>query len=100
MEIQQTQTVSKGKLTIDQDGNVVYVPNSDWHGADKFNMRIMTTTTRFNDMSNYYITIPTTIVQDPPNNFQSKTVNTGGGSFGISIILGLLSLIGLRRFKS
>ncbi|ENW04286.1 rhombotarget A [Acinetobacter beijerinckii] len=100
LEIQQTQTVSKGKLTIDQDGNVVYIPSSNWHGADKFNMRVMTTTTRFNDMSNYYITIPTTIVQDPPNNFQSKTVNTGGGSFGIGIILGLLSLIGLRRFKS
>ncbi|MGB5888178.1 MAG: rhombotarget A [Acinetobacter venetianus] len=100
LEIQQTQTVSKGKLTLDQEGNVVYVPNSDWHGADKFNMRIITTTTRFNDVSNYYISIPTTIVQDPPNNFESKTVNVGGGSFGFPAILMLLGLIGLRRFRA
>ncbi len=100
LDIQQTQTPSKGKLTIDQAGNITYVPNGNWHGADKFNMRIMTTTTRFNDVSNYYITIPTTIVQDPPDNFKSKTVNVGGGSFGMGAILALFGLIGLRRFKS
>lgn len=100
LEIVQTQTPSKGKLTIDQDGNVTYVPDSDWHGADKFNLRIMTTTTRFNDESNYYIDIPATVVQDPPNNFQSKTVNVSGGAFGIGAIFVLLGLIRLRRFKS
>ena len=98
--IQQTETPSKGKLTLDQDGNVTYVPNSNWHGADKFNLRVMTTTTRFNDESNYYISIPTTIVQDPHNNFQSKTVNVGGGSFGIGAIFALFGLTRLRRFKA
>ena len=98
--IQQTDTPSKGKLTLDQDGNVTYVPNSNWHGADKFNLRVMTTTTRFNDESNYYISIPTTIVQDPHNNFQSKTVNVGGGSFGIGAIFALFGLTRLRRFKA
>ncbi|MDA3507698.1 rhombotarget A [Acinetobacter junii] len=100
LEVQQTLTPSKGKLTIDQFGNVVYTPNSNWHGADKFNSRIITTTTRFNDVSNYYITIPTTIVQDPPNNFESKTVNVSGGSLGLTSILMLLGLIGFRRFKA
>lgn len=100
LEIQQTQTPSKGKLTLDTDGNVIYVPNSDWHGADKFNLRVMTTTTRFNDVSNYYVNIPTTIVQDPPNNFKSKTVNVSGGGIGFGAIFMLLGLIGLRRFKS
>ncbi|NNP70901.1 rhombotarget A [Acinetobacter sp. Ac_5812] len=100
LEVVQTQTASKGKLTIDQDGNVVYVPNGDWHGADKFNLRVMTTTTRFNDVSNYFINIPATIVQDPPNNFQSKTVNVSGGSLGIGAIFVLLGLARLRRFKS
>lgn len=100
LEVQQTLTPSKGKLTIDQFGNVVYTPNSNWHGADKFNLRIITTTTRFNDVSNYYITIPTTIVQDPPNNFESKTVNVSGGSLGLTSILMLLGLIGFRRFKA
>ncbi|ENX21908.1 rhombotarget A [Acinetobacter vivianii] len=100
LDIQQRQTPSKGKLTIDQQGNITYVPNGNWHGSDEFNMRVMTTTTRFNDVSNYYITIPTTIVQAPPNNFQSKTVNVGGGSFGIGAIFALFGLLGLRRFKS
>lgn len=100
LEVQQTLTPSKGKLTIDQFGNVVYTPNSNSHGADKFNLRIITTTTRFNDVSNYYITIPTTIVQDPPNNFESKTVNVSGGSLGLTSILMLLGLIGFRRFKA
>lgn len=100
LDIQQRQTPSKGKLSIDQQGNITYVPNGNWHGSDEFNMRVMTTTTRFNDVSNYYITIPTTIVQAPPNNFQSKTVNVGGGSFGIGAIFALFGLIGLRRFKS
>ncbi|ENV08884.1 rhombotarget A [Acinetobacter higginsii] len=98
LEVVQTQTPSKGKTSIDQDGNVTYVPDSDWHGADKFNLRVMTTTTRFNDVSNYFIDIPATIVQDPPNTFKSKTVSTG--SFGMGAILMLLGLVGLRRFKS
>ncbi|AWA48467.1 GlyGly-CTERM sorting domain-containing protein [Acinetobacter junii] len=51
-------------------------------------------------VSNYYITIPTTIVQDPPNNFESKTVNVSGGSLGLTSILMLLGLIGFRRFKA
>ncbi|QXR26838.1 GlyGly-CTERM sorting domain-containing protein [Acinetobacter junii] len=61
----------------------------------------------FNELSffvvykaNYYITIPTTIVQDPPNNFESKTVNVSGGSLGLTSILMLLGLIGFRRFKA
>jgi hypothetical protein len=67
--------------------------------CDKFNLRIITTTTRFNDVSNYYITIPTTIVQDPPNNFESKTVNVSGGSLGLTSILMLLGLIGFEDLK-
>ncbi len=100
LEVVQNQTPSKGTLTLDQDGNVTYVPYSNWHGADIFKMRIVTTTTRFNDISNNYIEIPTTIVQDPKNNFKSKTVNVGGGSIGFGAIIMLLGLIGLRWFKS
>ncbi|WP_340600978.1 rhombotarget A [Acinetobacter sp. HZNU-JH01] len=100
LEVIQNQTPSKGTLTLDQDGNVTYVPYSNWHGADIFKMRIVTTTTRFNDISNNYIEIPTTIVQDPKNNFKSKTVNVGGGSIGFGAIIMLFGLIGLRRFKS
>ncbi len=100
LDIQQTQTPSKGKLALDQDGNVTYVPNNNWHGADMFNLRVMTSTTRLNDVSNYYISIPTTIVQEPPNNFQNKTVNVSGGGSGLGAIFMLLGLVGLRRFKA
>lgn len=100
LEVKQTVTPSKGKITLDQDGNITYTPDSNWHGADKFNLRVMTTTTRLNDVSNYYIEIPATIVQDPPNNFKSKTVNVSGGSMGFGAIFMLLGLVGIRRFKS
>ncbi|MCH7313660.1 rhombotarget A [Acinetobacter sp. ANC 3882] len=100
LDIVQNQTPSKGKVSIDQDGNVTYVPDSDWHGADMFKMRIMTTITRFNNATNYYIDIPTNIVQDPPDTFTSKTVNVSGGSWGVGAILMLLGLVGIRRFKS
>lgn len=100
LDIVQNQTPSKGKLTLDQDGNVTYVPYSDWHGADMFKMRIMTTITRFNNVTNYYIEIPTNIVQDPPDTFKSKTVNVSGGSLGVGAIFLLLGLVRLRRFKS
>ncbi|MEE9902865.1 rhombotarget A [Acinetobacter haemolyticus] len=100
LDVEQIQTVSKGTVTIDQVGNITYVPNSNWHGADIFKLRVITTITRFNDISNNYIEIPTTIVQDPKNNFKSKTVNVGGGSIGFGAIIMLFGLIGLRRFKS
>ncbi|RZF55740.1 rhombotarget A [Acinetobacter halotolerans] len=100
LEVVQNQTPSKGTLTLDQDGNVTYIPHSNWHGADMFKMRIITTTTRFNDASSNYIEIPTNIVQEPKNNFQSKTVNVSGGSVGLGAILMLFGLMGLRRFKS
>ena len=89
---------SKGTTTIDANGNITYTPSSNWHGADIFKLRVMTTATRLNDdLANRYLEVPTKIVQDPPDNFKSKTVSTG--SFGISAILMLLGLIGLRRFN-
>lgn len=100
LEVKQTVTPSKGKVTLDQDGNIIYVPNSNWHGADKFNLRVMTTTTRLNDVSNYYIEIPATIVQDPPNNFKSKTVNVSGGGIGFGVIFFLIGMVGIRRVRS
>lgn len=96
--VQNLHIPSKGKLTLDQDGNVTYVPYSNWHGQDMFKLRVMTTITRFNDATSYYIDIPTNIDQAPPNDFQSKTVNVG--SFGVGAILMLLGLVGIRRFKS
>ena len=96
MKVVQTKTESKGKTTIDSAGNIVYTPNSNWHGADIFEIQVITTSTRFNQ-SKPYIAVPVQIVQEPNNNFEDKTVKTSGGSWGFVGLFALLGLIGLRR---
>lgn len=94
--------VSKGTITLDQNGNVIYTPNGNWHGADIFSIQVITSVSRFNEGVEFqYITIPTRIVQDPVSGIEDKSVSTGGGgSVGGGFILSLLGLIALRRFKS
>jgi rhombotarget A family protien len=96
LKIIQTKTESKGKTTIDIDGNVVYTPNSNWHGADIFEIQVVTSSTRFNKTKPYFA-LPTQIVQEPKDDFEDKTVKTSGGSWGFIGLFGLLGLIGLRR---
>ncbi|AMW78318.1 rhombotarget A [Acinetobacter sp. TGL-Y2] len=99
MKIVQTNTPSKGNTQINQEGEVTYVPNGNWHGSDEFKILVVTTTTRFNDSSNPYIEIPTKVVQSPENNFQDYKVKTSGGSYGFGGLMILLGLIVLRRLK-
>ncbi len=99
LKVVQTNTPSKGALSITQEGDITYVPNGNWHGADEFNILVVTTTTRFNDSRNPYIEVPAKVVQDPPNTFEDKKVKTSGGSTGIFALLGLIGLVGFRRFK-
>ena len=99
MKIVQTNTPSKGTTRITQEGEISYVPNGNWHGADEFKILVVTTTTRFNDSSNPYIEIPTKVVQSPENNFEDYKVKTSGGGFGWGGLTVLLGLIALRRFK-
>ncbi len=96
LRIVQTKTESKGSTAIDIDGNVVYTPNSAWHGADIFEIQVVTSSTRFNK-SKPYLPITTQIVQSPKNEMESKSVKTSGGSWGYAGLLGLFGLIGLRR---
>lgn len=100
-EIVQTNTPSKGALTLAEDGSIVYRPAFNWHGSDEFNLRVVTTLTRFSESEDKYLTVPVKIVQSPPNSFQDKTVNvgSGGGSVGWISLIGLLTLAGLRRKK-
>ncbi|MBJ8496069.1 rhombotarget A [Acinetobacter oleivorans] len=94
--------VSKGSLTLDQNGNVIYTPNGNWHGADIFSIQVVTSVTRFNEGVDFqYISIPTTISQAPLSGIEDKSVSAGGGgSVGGGVLFGLLGLIALRRFKS
>ena len=96
LKVVQTKTESKGTTTIDIHGNVVYTPSSSWHGADIFELQVVTSSTRFNK-SKPYMAITTQIVQEPKNEMEDKAVKTSGGSLGYGGLLILLGLIGLRR---
>ncbi|OUY08466.1 rhombotarget A [Acinetobacter populi] len=92
---------SKGKLTLDEDGKLVYVPNANWHGLDEFNLRIVTTASRFSEAeSDRDIVIPVRIIQNPPDDFKSDKIKVSGGSFGGLSIFGLLLLALRRRTKA
>lgn len=99
LKIEQTNTVSKGTISISQDGDVVYTPNGNWHGSDEFKVLVVTSTTRFNDSINPYIEIPTRIVQSPPNDYKDSKVKTSGGGLGLGALFGLVGLLGVRRLK-
>lgn len=96
LRIVQTKTESKGKTTIDLEGNVTYTPDSGWHGADIFEIQVVTSSTRFNK-SKPYLVLSTQIVQEPKNEMQDKSVKTSGGAWGFGGLIALLGLIGLQR---
>lgn len=96
--IDQTLTKSKGTLTLDIDGNLVYIPNGNWHGADIFNLQIVTSSTHFNENKKYMV-LEAYMVQEPNNEFEDKSVKTSGGAFGFFGLFAVLGLVGIRRFK-
>ena len=99
MQVIQTQTASKGKLTIDEEGNLVYTPQGTWHGADLFKIRLVTSSTRFNK-TRPYMEVNVHVVQEPKNDMESSKVSTSGGSFGFFSLFTILGLVGLRRYKN
>lgn len=96
--VDQTITQSKGTVTVDIDGNLVYTPSGTWHGADIFNLQVVTSSTRFNE-NKKYILLEAYMVQEPNNDFEDKSVKTSGGSLGVFGLFALLGMVGLRRFK-
>jgi rhombotarget A family protien len=98
MQVEQTHTASKGRVSIDNDGNITYVPNSAWKGADTFKIKVITTATRFN-LTDKYVPVNVNILVEPDNVMESSKVKTSGGSFGWLGVIGMFALAGLRRFK-
>lgn len=93
-------TVSKGKMTLNLNGDVTYTPNGDWHGADIFEVQIATSSTRFNtETSKNYLSAEVRIFQEPVNHMENKSVKTSGGALGWLSLTALFGLIGLRRYK-
>lgn len=99
LKITQTNTPSKGTMTINQDGEIVYTPNGNWQGSDEFKINVITSTTSFNKSDNPYISISARVVQRKPDDFQNYKVKTSGGSLGVFSLFGLIGLIGYRRIK-
>lgn len=99
LKVVQTNTPSKGTLTVSQDGDITYVPNGNWHGSDEFQLKVVTSTTYFSDNTEPYIAINARVVQAPVNNFEDKKVKTSGGGVGVIALFTLFGLIGLRRTK-
>lgn len=92
---------SKGRMILDESGQLTYTPNSNWHGLDEFNLRIMTTVSRFSDSENNRdIVIPVRIVQSPVNDFKNDKVKVSGGALGGLSLLGLMVLAFRRNRKA
>lgn len=89
---------NKGELFIDSDAMLKYVPLRNYHGSDNFSIDVTTTTTRFSQAVNdRSLTLRGTIVQEPGDSFENKSVSTSGGSIGLFSILGMLGLAWIRR---
>lgn len=91
----------KGVMTLEQNGDITYRPSSNFHGVDRFNYDVVTTTSRFSDGANdQKINIETTIVQEPVARDADRKVNLAGGAFGWFGVLALLGLTVLARRKT
>ena len=89
---------TKGELFLDEDGLLKYKALRNYHGSDNFSLNVVTTTSRFSQAANdRSITLRGTIVQEPEDTFENKKVNVSGGSTSIGSLLGILSLVWLRR---
>lgn len=98
MRFVQGKEATKGELVINNDGLLKYKSFRDYHGSDSFSVDVVTTTTRFNqDPAFRSLTLRGSIVQEPGDSFQNKSVKTSGGAIGVLGIFGLLSLVWIRR---
>lgn len=99
MIIQQNNSPSKGKAELLQNGEFTYTPQGNWHGTDDFKVLVVVSTRQLNESINPYIEIPTVIKQDPRDTYTSDKVKTSGGGLGLISVLGLMTLIAIRRKK-
>lgn len=93
----------KGTVVInDSADKLIYTPSSNFHGFDKFQYEIVTTTSRFSGSNNdRLIRVDSTVRQDPPDDFKSETINLGygSGSIGFGGLFMLMSLYGAARLR-
>lgn len=95
---QQPHVSSKGTVTLDLDGNLVYTPINPKPGADLFTIRVVTTTSRF-DPNAAYNSIRVNIVLEAKNDMKSDKVKTSGGAMDMYWLMLLLGSLTWRKLK-
>ncbi len=94
----QGKEANKGEILLNNDGLLKYIPFRNYHGSDNFSINIVTTTSRFSQGANdRAIILRGTIVQEPENTFENKSVKVSGGSIGVLSLFGMLGLVWIRR---
>lgn len=95
---QQAHVSSKGTVSLDLDGNLVYTPRNPKAGADLFTIRVVTTMNRF-DSNAAYLPIRVNIVMEAENNMKSDKVKTSGGATSIFWLVLLMGGLTWRKLK-
>lgn len=90
-------TPARGTVTFNQDGTYTYKPNSDFHGFDRFTIRVVTTLSRLNSAPDSQSrVISAQVIVEPTSGIGSSSL---GGAFDWEVMLlgGLLGLVRRRR---
>lgn len=88
----------RGTVTFNQDGTYTYKPNSDFHGFDRFTIRVVTTLSRLNSAPDSRSrVISAQVIVEPTSGIGSSSL---GGAFDWEVMLlgGLLGFV-RRRCK-
>lgn len=83
---------SRGAVTFASEGNYLYTPRRDFHGFDRFRMRVVTTLSRLNDQPALRSRLVSAqVVVEPDTTMQSSKLSGSVDSWGL-LLLGLLGL--------
>lgn len=88
---------TRGTVTFNSDGTYTYKPSSDFHGFDRFTIRVVTTLSRLNSVpASQSRLISAQVIVEPTSGISSSSL---GGAFDWEVMLlgGLLGLVRLRE---
>lgn len=88
---------SRGTVTFNTDGTYTYKPNSDFHGFDRFTIRVVTNLSRLNSsLDSQSRVINAQVIVEPASGISSSSLG-GVLDWEVMLLGGLLGLVRLRR---